>query len=224
MFGDNLVRFRKENNMSQELLAEMLDVTRQSVAKWESGRSYPEADKLIKLGSVFKVSIDKLLKSIEDDCDVDNISINNETSDDIIDFICKAKRETYAGYGKESKPSRPKGHDFIYEEDKFKYIDSYVGDGARFCGEEVVYSDGNLYWSMNYSGRVIDTDFDGSFLKEALRNVTKEYPYRGPLVYEKGDYLYHCTVTGDFTWFNGYEEIFFNGGKIYELIFNGQTL
>ena len=96
MFGDNLARFRKENNMSQELLAEMLGVTRQSVAKWESGRSYPEADKLIKLGSVFKVSIDKLLKSIEDDCDVDNISINNETSDDIIDFICKAKRETYA--------------------------------------------------------------------------------------------------------------------------------
>ena len=44
--SDNLKRIRKENNLSQEQLAEKLGVSRQAVSKWESEQSYPEMDNM----------------------------------------------------------------------------------------------------------------------------------------------------------------------------------
>ena len=64
-FGDKLSKLRKENNLTQEQLADMLGVSRQSVSKWESNSAYPETDKLISLANLFKCSIDYLLK---DEC------------------------------------------------------------------------------------------------------------------------------------------------------------
>lgn len=43
---------------------------------------------------------------------------------------------------------------------------------------------------MNYYGRVIEENFNGDFLKEALLQVDEELPFRGPLFYQKGEYLY----------------------------------
>lgn len=74
---------------------------------------------------------------------------------------------------------------------------------------------------MNYIGRILAEGFSGDFLKECLSLVPKEYPYRGPLVHKNGDYSYHCVVTGDFEWYNGYEEIFCNEIKVYECMFHG---
>ena len=48
----------------------------------------------------------------------------------------------------------------------------------------------------------------GNFLKEALRAADVNMPYRGPELYQSGEYTYRCKVTGDFTWFQGYEEIY----------------
>lgn len=45
--SENLKNIRKENNLSQEQLAEKLGVSRQAVSKWESGQSYPEMDKVL---------------------------------------------------------------------------------------------------------------------------------------------------------------------------------
>ena len=45
--SENLKKIRKEHNLSQEQLAEKLNVSRQSVSKWESGQAYPEMDKMI---------------------------------------------------------------------------------------------------------------------------------------------------------------------------------
>ncbi len=59
-FSEKLQQLRKANKMSQEQLADMLDVTRQSVSKWESGTTYPEMDKLIALCKIFKCSLDDL--------------------------------------------------------------------------------------------------------------------------------------------------------------------
>jgi transcriptional regulator with XRE-family HTH domain len=61
-FALKLQELRKEHGLSQEALAEILDVSRQSVSKWESGRIYPEIDKIIFLSEYFNVSIDELLK------------------------------------------------------------------------------------------------------------------------------------------------------------------
>ena len=60
-FASNLQKLRKKENMSQEALAEKLDVTRQSVSKWESGASYPEMDKLISICKIFNVDMDTLV-------------------------------------------------------------------------------------------------------------------------------------------------------------------
>lgn len=61
-FSENLQILRKKNNMSQEQLAEKLEVSRQAVSKWESGSGYPETDKLISICEIFECSIDEILK------------------------------------------------------------------------------------------------------------------------------------------------------------------
>lgn len=61
-FSNKLQQLRKQNGLSQEALAEILDVSRQSVSKWESGQVYPEIDKIIFISEYFHVSIDELLK------------------------------------------------------------------------------------------------------------------------------------------------------------------
>lgn len=60
--GDKLAKLRKENNYTQEQLAGILGVSRQSVSKWESNIAYPETDKLLKLGELYNCSMDYLLK------------------------------------------------------------------------------------------------------------------------------------------------------------------
>lgn len=61
-FGEKLSKMRKEYNYTQEQLADMLGVSRQSVSKWESDIAYPETDKLIEIGKLFDCSMDYLLK------------------------------------------------------------------------------------------------------------------------------------------------------------------
>lgn len=46
-FGKNLKRLRKERNLSQEQLSEMLNVSRQAISKWESNKTYPDIAKLM---------------------------------------------------------------------------------------------------------------------------------------------------------------------------------
>lgn len=60
-FAENLKIVRKEQNISQEHLAEMLEVSRQAVSKWESGNGYPETEKLLLLSKRLNISLDYLL-------------------------------------------------------------------------------------------------------------------------------------------------------------------
>ena len=60
-FSENLKKIRKENNLSQEQLADELGVSRQAISKWESAVSYPEMDKIIALCDKFDLNIDDLL-------------------------------------------------------------------------------------------------------------------------------------------------------------------
>lgn len=63
--AEKIQSLRKEKQLSQEELAEKLDISRQSVSKWESGIAMPEIDKLIMLSEIFEVTTDYLLKSDE---------------------------------------------------------------------------------------------------------------------------------------------------------------
>lgn len=60
--GEKLAKLRRENNHTQEQLADILGVSRQSVSKWESDLAYPETDKIIKIGELYNCSLDYLLK------------------------------------------------------------------------------------------------------------------------------------------------------------------
>ena len=59
--GEKLAVLRKEKGITQEALSEMLNVSRQSVSRWELDVAFPETDKLIKLSKLFECSIDFLL-------------------------------------------------------------------------------------------------------------------------------------------------------------------
>ena len=64
--GDKLSKLRKENNYTQEQLADVLGVSRQAISKWESNLTYPETDKLIRISELFHCSLDYLLKDEEE--------------------------------------------------------------------------------------------------------------------------------------------------------------
>lgn len=62
IFADKLIQLRKKSGWSQEELAEQMNVTRQSVSKWEAAQSVPDFEKMIKLSELFGVTTDYLLK------------------------------------------------------------------------------------------------------------------------------------------------------------------
>ena len=66
-FAENLKQLRKEKQLSQEELAEILDVSRQAVSKWEQGIGYPEVEKLLLLSSKLSVSLDELIGKSENE-------------------------------------------------------------------------------------------------------------------------------------------------------------
>lgn len=61
-FAENLLFLRKQKDITQEQLAEQLEVSRQSVSKWESGQSYPEMEKLLQICNMFHCNMDTLMQ------------------------------------------------------------------------------------------------------------------------------------------------------------------
>ena len=64
--GNNIADARKEKNLTQEQLADMMSVTRQSISRWESGLSFPEMEKVVLLAELLDVSCDYLLNDSHD--------------------------------------------------------------------------------------------------------------------------------------------------------------
>ncbi len=61
-FGNKLAEARRAKNLTQEQLAEQLEVTRQAVSRWESDAAYPETDKIVRMAQILEVSCDYLLQ------------------------------------------------------------------------------------------------------------------------------------------------------------------
>ena len=62
MINMNLVYLRKKNNLTQEQVAEKINVSRQAIAKWEKGESVPDMENCIALADLFEVSLDDLVR------------------------------------------------------------------------------------------------------------------------------------------------------------------
>lgn len=220
-FSDKLQIMRKSKGITQEELAEKLNVSRQAVTKWESGMAYPDIMNLIQLSELLHVTVDYLVK--DNQCSVSPHPSYDVDTNKLIEFRLEANRNTYAGFASSCDASRPDSNDYIYEQGDFMYYDTWLG-GEKFAGEEAVWKNGEPIYSMNYFGRTLDERFSGDFLKEALRAATAESPYRGPEYYQSGEYIYKTKVTGAIEWFQGYEEIYCQDIKVYECYYHGGLL
>lgn len=76
IFADKLIHLRKKAGWSQEELAEQMNVTRQSVSKWEGAQSVPDLEKMVRLSELFGVSTDYLLKD-----EIENVECLNPSED-----------------------------------------------------------------------------------------------------------------------------------------------
>lgn len=92
-FSEKLQTLRKNKKMSQEQLADLMEVSRQSVSKWESGQAYPEMDKLLMLCKIFDCSLDDLTNDEVTEIKVNkNMKINAST---LVDQFLKIIKDCY---------------------------------------------------------------------------------------------------------------------------------
>lgn len=68
---DKLLKLRKEKGLSQEEVADILNVSRQTISKWETGQSTPDFDKILPICELYEISCDELLKSTEEEIKVE---------------------------------------------------------------------------------------------------------------------------------------------------------
>lgn len=88
ILAEKIAYLRKQKNWSQEQLADVLEISRQSVSKWESGASIPELDKIIGMSKIFGVSTDFLLKDEYDTTVLSMKEQDMETQNDISTADC----------------------------------------------------------------------------------------------------------------------------------------
>lgn len=217
-FSEKLRLLRKNKGFTQEQLAEKLGVSRIAVAKWEAGQTYPDIMNLIQISDMMNVSVDYLVK--EQECSINPLAVEYSDINEIICFRLDANVNTYAACMNETDSTRLNSCDYRYENGEYVYHDTFVG-GEQFAGEEAIWKNGNSVYAMNYMGRIVDDKFSGNFLKEALKKADYKMPYRGPEYYQAGEYTYKCKVSGDFNWFQGYEEIYWMDELVYECYFHG---
>ncbi|MBQ9083312.1 MAG: helix-turn-helix transcriptional regulator [Clostridia bacterium] len=110
--GERIYQLRKKRNLSQGELAERLDVSRQSVSKWETNASVPDLDKLVRLSEVFEVTLDELIKGKGDAQDDDGTPEEAPPPDGGADHgtAAYAYSTAYAAYGASmpyAPPARP---------------------------------------------------------------------------------------------------------------------
>lgn len=101
-FSDNLRSIRKEKNLSQEQLAELLNISRQSISKWELDEGYPETEKLVQIAKILDVSLDFMLldRQVISDNESDAPLQHVAASPDRKLFIQTFDKSTAAGFYK----------------------------------------------------------------------------------------------------------------------------
>ncbi len=89
-FSDKLAKKRKENNLSQEQLADRLNMSRQAVSKWESGSSYPDMEKIMEICKVLDCTLEDLLDDGTIKGQTNTRSSFNDVMKDFLNFITRS--------------------------------------------------------------------------------------------------------------------------------------
>ncbi|MBO5207748.1 MAG: helix-turn-helix transcriptional regulator [Lachnospiraceae bacterium] len=101
-FSNRLYELRKQKGFSQEELAGRLNVTRQTISKWEIGDSTPDMEKLIAISELFQVSLDELMlgkKSSESEKTEKKTAINSELVNALEEKVLTEENKRKAGKG-----------------------------------------------------------------------------------------------------------------------------
>lgn len=213
-FNEVLQKLRKDQKISQEELAEQLGISRQAIAKWENGTTFPDIQNLIGLSEIFCVTIDSLVKE-QTTCANQTVTTKDIQLTSLLAFVKEANDHTYAAGMNRCAVDDPHTHKYAYTSGAFTYIDCFVG-GTQFYGQIIVTKDEEPIWSMLYDGRTLSKHFSSDFLKEVLLQMPSDLPIRGTQMYKKGEHVYHNDMLGDFTWFHGKERIFYEDDIVYE--------
>ncbi|MCI9126857.1 MAG: helix-turn-helix domain-containing protein [Eubacterium sp.] len=115
--ADKIILLRKQKGWSQEELAAQMDVSRQSVSKWESGASTPDIDKIILLSQIFDTTTDYLLK---------------EEMNDISDSVLSEEKRKHSTYDSDSKKE-------VYESEKYAHVEKKKIHVSRTEAEEYLH-------------------------------------------------------------------------------------
>lgn len=97
LLADKIVNLRKKNGMSQEELAEKMNVSRQAVSKWESAQSIPDLEKILQLGRLFGVTTDYLLKE-----EMEDEEFSGENASENIRVVSLAEANEFLAQRKDS--------------------------------------------------------------------------------------------------------------------------
>jgi hypothetical protein len=140
-------------------------------------------------------------------------------------FLAAARRHTYAGEGGDATAAFAGTRQLEYDEGAWRYRDVYAG-GERFAGQELVYRDGSPVWSMVYAGgrwpeAELDTAEVYRFLRAALIAESERCRLPGRSLHAEELLRYISSAAGDLAWFEGDEEIRYQGRVVYRLVFAG---
>lgn len=85
--GNKILQLRKQNNLSQEQLAEKMNVARQTISKWELGETSPDLDQAKQLSQIFNVSLDEITNNNIKNVLIDKVNNTEKLSKTIINFL-----------------------------------------------------------------------------------------------------------------------------------------
>lgn len=115
-FNEKLIELRKQKGLSQEALGYELNVTRQTISKWELGVSTPEMDKLVELSKYFNISLDTLIN--------DSINLNNTSS--TVNSSSQTINPEFVGVSSEYIPEDVKTKTYVSEPKKRTKVSFYL--------------------------------------------------------------------------------------------------
>ncbi len=147
----------------------------------------------------------------------------------LTEFLIQGKRAGYAGAGEEGELAFDDGSKgFRFAAEGLTYLDRYRGFNPFAGTETIADSEDRLIWVMNYYGAAIPDHPDAkaiyACLREAMRLITPEYPFRGPEQLTQGALRYVNDQIGDLDGFHGVERIFEHDKPVYTLYYHGGTM
>lgn len=144
---------------------------------------------------------------------------------EILQFLLKARTETYAGKGGKVKPVFNGSAQLEYKKGKWFYRDIYYTGNGIFTGLEVVHYQNEPVWTMCYYGNFkgMTEEETDKILREALLKNWQEVRIWKKAEWKKGDYRYICEpdFEGSIEELAGVEKIFKKGKQVYTLYYAG---